>query len=63
MKADAGVDTQRVSTSSRQEGDSIVLQSVESAARQLVELCLYYLVGSNMKYLESLRRAAVPWYA
>ncbi len=45
LKVDAGVDARRVATSGRQEGDSIVLQPVESAARQLVELSLHYLVN------------------
>ena len=47
LKVDAGVDARRVATSGRQEGDSIVLQPVESAARQLVELCLHYLVNQR----------------
>lgn len=36
-----------MATSGRQGGDSIVLQPVESAARQLVELSLHYLVNQR----------------
>ncbi len=35
----------RVTTSGRQEGSNIILQPVESASRQLVELSLHYLVN------------------
>jgi len=36
LKLNADVDARRVSTSGRQEGSNIILQPVESAARQLV---------------------------
>lgn len=45
LKLDAGVDTGRVATHGHHEGSNIVLQPVESAARQLVELSLHYLVN------------------
>ncbi len=45
LKLDADVDATRVTTSGRQEGSNIILQPVESAARQLVELSLHYLVN------------------
>ncbi len=45
LKLDADVDAGRVTTSGRQEGSNIILQPVESAARQLVELSLHYLVN------------------
>jgi hypothetical protein len=45
LKLNTDVDTGRVSTSSRQEGSNIILQAVESAARELVELALHYLVN------------------
>lgn len=45
LKLNADVDAGRVTRSGRQEGSNIILQPVESAARQLVELCLHYLVN------------------
>ncbi len=45
LKLDAEVDAGRVSTRSRQEGSNIILQPVESAARELVELSIHYLVN------------------
>ena len=45
LKLNADVDAGRVTTSGRQEGNNIILQPVESAARQLVELSLHYLVN------------------
>jgi hypothetical protein len=45
LKLNADVDAGRVTTSGRQQGSNIVLQPVESAARQLVELSLHYLVN------------------
>jgi hypothetical protein len=45
LKLNADVDAGRVTTSGRQEGSNIILQPVESAARQLVELSLHYLVN------------------
>jgi hypothetical protein len=49
LKIDAEIDARRVATSARQDGDSIVLQPVESAARQLVELSLHYLVNQQAR--------------
>jgi hypothetical protein len=45
LKLNADVDVGRVITSGRQEGSNIIVQPVESAARQLVELSLHYLVN------------------
>ena len=45
LKLNADVDARRVATSGRQQGSNIILQPVESAARQLVELSLHYLVN------------------
>jgi hypothetical protein len=45
LKLNADVDARRVTTSGRQEGSNVILQPVESAARQLVELSLHYLVN------------------
>jgi hypothetical protein len=44
LKLNADADAGRVTTSGRQ-GSNIILQPVESAARQLVELSLHYLVN------------------
>jgi hypothetical protein len=47
LKIDAGVEAERTRTSSRQEGQNIVLQPIESAARRLVQLSLHYLVNQQ----------------
>ncbi len=47
LKFDVGADAKRSKTRGRQEGQSIVLQPVENAARQLVQLCLHYLVNQQ----------------
>jgi hypothetical protein len=60
LKVDAGMDARRVATRGRQEGDSIVLQPVESAARQLVELCLHYLVNQRDRICVVNRDAPLP---
>jgi hypothetical protein len=45
LKADADADTRRAATRARQDGQSVTLQPVDSAARQLVQLSLHYLVN------------------
>ncbi|MGP8001092.1 MAG: hypothetical protein ACLPKI_27775 [Streptosporangiaceae bacterium] len=45
LKLDAGAEARRVATLTRQDGQSITLQPVDSAARQLVQLSLHYLVN------------------
>jgi hypothetical protein len=60
LKAEAGVDTQRVRTRSRQEGGSIVLQPIESPARQLVELTLHYLVNQQDRICVAGQQAPLP---
>lgn len=45
LKADAGLEARKATTRTRQNGQSITLQPVDSAARQLVELSLHYLVN------------------
>jgi hypothetical protein len=45
LKIDAGVEAGRAATRARQDGQSVTLQPVESAARQLVQLSLHYLVN------------------
>jgi hypothetical protein len=45
LKLNADVDAASVTTRGRQEGSNVILQPVESAARQLVELSLHYLVN------------------
>jgi hypothetical protein len=45
LKVGADVETQRAVTKGGQDGQSITLQPIESAARQLVQLSLHYLVN------------------
>jgi hypothetical protein len=45
LKAEAQVQASRATMLEQQDGQSIVLQPVESAARQLVQLSLHYLVN------------------
>jgi hypothetical protein len=45
LRLDAGAESRRVATLTRQDGQSITLQPVDSAARQLVQLSLHYLVN------------------
>ena len=47
LKFDAAAEAQRIRTRGRQEGQNIVLQPIESAARQLVQLSLHYLVNQQ----------------
>jgi hypothetical protein len=47
LKVNAEIDARTVATSGRNEGDSIIVQPVESAARKLVELTLHYLVNQQ----------------
>jgi hypothetical protein len=45
LQLDAGTTARRTATASQQEGESIILQPVESPTRQLVKLSLHYLVN------------------
>jgi hypothetical protein len=45
LRVDADVETQRTAARDRHEDQSAVLKPIESAARQLVELSLHYLVN------------------
>lgn len=45
LQVDADVTVGKAVTSNRQEGESIILQPVESATRELVKLSLHYLVN------------------
>jgi len=45
LKAEAGMEARKAATQIRQDGQSITLQPVDSAARQLVQLSLHYLVN------------------
>jgi hypothetical protein len=47
LRVDADAEGGRTTTKGRQEGENIVLQPVESATRQLVELSLHYLVNQH----------------
>ena len=47
LRVDADAEARRTTTKGRQEGENIVLQPVESATRQLVELSLHYLVNQR----------------
>lgn len=47
LRVDADAESRRTTTKGRQEGENIVLQPVESATRQLVELSLHYLVNQH----------------
>ncbi len=45
LKIDAGLEARRTATRAGQDGQSITLQPIDSAARQLVQLSLHYLVN------------------
>jgi hypothetical protein len=45
LKVDAGMEARKAATRTRQDGQSITVQPVDSAARQLVQLSLHYLVN------------------
>ena len=45
LKAEAGMEARKAATQIRQDGQSITLQPVDNAARQLVQLSLHYLVN------------------
>lgn len=60
LKLNADVDAGRVTTSGRQEGSNIILQPVESAARQLVELSLHYLVNQPSRICVVGRESPLP---
>lgn len=60
LKLNAGVDVGRVATRGRQAGSNVVLQPVESAARQLVELSLHYLVNQPSRICEVSQASPLP---
>jgi hypothetical protein len=60
LKIDAGVEAKRTRTSGRQEGQSIVLQPIESAARRLVQLSLHYLVNQQDRICVVAEGAEIP---
>ena len=45
LKIDAGLEARRTATKAGQDGQVITLQPIDSAARQLVQLSLHYLVN------------------
>jgi hypothetical protein len=49
LKADAGVEAGKAVTLARQDGQTVTLQPVDSAARQLVQLSLHYLVNQPQR--------------
>ena len=49
LKAEAEAEATRTAVRGQQDGQSIVLQPIESAARQLVELSLHYLVNQRAR--------------
>ena len=49
LKADVGVDAGKAVTLARQDGQTVTLQPVDSAARQLVQLALHYLVNQPQR--------------
>jgi hypothetical protein len=60
LKADVGAEASRSKTAGRQEGQNIVLEPVENATRQLVELCLHYLVNQQDRIRLVSGGAAIP---
>lgn len=60
LKIGADVDARRTRSRSWQEGQNIVLQPIESAARQLVQLSLHYLVNQQDRICVVARGAKVP---
>jgi hypothetical protein len=49
LKADVGAETRKAVTLSRQDGQTVTLQPVDSPARQLVQLSLHYLVNQPQR--------------
>jgi len=49
LKADVGVDAGKAVTLAGQDGQTVTLQPVDSAARQLVQLSLHYLVNQPQR--------------
>jgi hypothetical protein len=60
LKFDASAEAQRTRTRGRQEGQNIVLQPIESAARQLVQLSLHYLVNQRDRICVVTRGTEIP---
>jgi hypothetical protein len=60
LKAEAQVQASRATVRGQQDGQSIVLQPVESAARQLVQLSLHYLVNQPSRICLADRDTPLP---
>jgi len=60
LKAEAQVQASRTTMREQQDGHSIVLQPVESAARQLVQLSLHYLVNQPGRICTAGRDTPLP---
>ena len=60
LKADAGVEAGKAVTLARQDGQTVTLQPVDSAARQLVQLSLHYLVNQPQRICAVNQDTAFP---
>jgi hypothetical protein len=60
LKAGADVDVRTTRSKGRQDGQNIVLQPVEGAARQLVQLSLHYLVSQQNRLCLVVQGAEIP---
>jgi len=60
LKLEASADVQRTRSRSRQDDQRIVLQPIESAARQLVQLALHYLVNQQDRICVVTKGAEMP---
>lgn len=60
LKAGADTEAQRTRSTGRQDGQNVVLQPVESATRQLVQLSLHYLVNQQDRICVTARGTEIP---
>jgi hypothetical protein len=60
LRLDTEVDAGRTSTSTGRSGTNVILQPVESAARQLVELSLHYLVNQPGRICQVDEQSSLP---
>src|SRR5206468_6628150 len=60
LKAEAQIEASRTTMREQQDGQSIVLRPVESAARQLVQLSLHYLVNQPSRICLADRETPLP---
>jgi hypothetical protein len=60
LKADVGVDAGKAVTLARQDGQTVTLQPVDSAARQLVQLSLHYLVNQPARICVADQQTPLP---